>query len=285
MSKWLEQFNSNYKGISNEAKELQEFMKEKTGYKYIPWATMERLTYQQDPEALFEQVRASDGGFVHTSESTIIGYQADNKGLVSETRANNLIHMVIVKLTFLGKTITEPYPIQDAAKGKGMISPKAIDGNLVNKALQRAKARVVSRNTGLALTLYENGDLQFEDEEVEVVEDTPKVTIPKRKAKVTEITETKVKITPESEAKAKELFKVDVEDEADLPFGYTKEVTDLAEEIRNEPKYIKGVQALNTSVLRKYKVPLKIDDTLEDVLSKIDKLEVFAKALKQASGV
>ena len=57
---WLEQFKLNYDGKSDEAKSLEDFLKET--YKnatYVPWATMERLVYMQDPDAEFEVIRAS----------------------------------------------------------------------------------------------------------------------------------------------------------------------------------------------------------------------------------
>jgi hypothetical protein len=56
----------------------------------------------------------------------------------------------------------EDYPIQD----KSYQAPKFVDSNDVNKSIQRAKAKVASRGTGLALKLYEGNDLQFDAPEV-----------------------------------------------------------------------------------------------------------------------
>ena len=52
----------------------------------------------------------------------------------------------------------EYYPIQDNAYN----APKVIDANMFNKAVQRAKAKLISRITGLGFSLYEKGDLQFD---------------------------------------------------------------------------------------------------------------------------
>ena len=37
---------------------------------------------------------------------------------------------------------------------------------MINKSIQRAKAKAISTITGLAFSLYESGDLQFEDDDV-----------------------------------------------------------------------------------------------------------------------
>lgn len=161
---WLEQYTANYNGTSAEAKSLEPYLKTTyKGAKYIPWATMERLTYMQDPDADFTIIPSSDDTFVHTSVAHLTTSQEKVSGTtVEKTDISNAVfaHFVMVSLTFLGKTFTEVYPIQDTAQG----APKAYDQNLVNRALQRAKAKIASRATGLALRLYESLDLQFEGE-------------------------------------------------------------------------------------------------------------------------
>ena len=52
---WKEVFLENYSGKSEIAKEVEPFIKENyKGNSYIPWATMERLTYMCDEYAIFE---------------------------------------------------------------------------------------------------------------------------------------------------------------------------------------------------------------------------------------
>ena len=54
---WLDQYKENYNGKSAEAKEIASYLKETyKGDKYVPWATMERLTYMQDPNAEFKTI-------------------------------------------------------------------------------------------------------------------------------------------------------------------------------------------------------------------------------------
>lgn len=155
---WLEQFIANYEGKSSGARELQPYMKENyKGNAYIPWATMERLTYMQDPDAVFVTYTDTDGTPLFSRNMTLDITTKDQT-----THSEFYTHFVRVGVTFLGKTIVEDYPVQD----KAYDAPKVVDSNLVNKAIQRAKAKVASRVTGLALKLYESKDLQFDEPEV-----------------------------------------------------------------------------------------------------------------------
>lgn len=165
MDKWLETYKANYNGQTPEAKELQEFIK--TNYKgnsYVPWATMERLIYMQDPEASFYMVAADENGkILHDYVIDVNTYQETQSPkdghIITKVTNSAHVHFVVVSITFLGKMLVEHYPVQDSAYG----APKVVDQNMVNKALQRAKAKVASRASGLALRLYESKDLQFED--------------------------------------------------------------------------------------------------------------------------
>ena len=167
---WLKTFNENYNGASPEAKEIEPFLKENyKGNTYIPWATIERLVYQQDADAEFLIIKNANGGIVHTDTQENRQRNIQKDEVVSETSASMYSHMVIVALNFLGKTFIETYPIQD----KDYTSLKIYDQNSVNKALQRAKAKVASRATGLGYKLYEGHDLQFD---APVVETKPDLT-------------------------------------------------------------------------------------------------------------
>ena len=177
---YLEVFNDNYSGRSEQAKELEKALKKrdtgKTKVSYIPWATMIRMATQQDPEFILIKELSPDGSFVHYhGRKTETGYPMDDP-----------VYFVKVTATFMGKTMSEEYPVQDFSfepvsfKGRAHIASSgktvqiAMDANIVNKALQRATAKVLSELTGLGLSLYESGDLQFEDDTEKGVTPTTK---------------------------------------------------------------------------------------------------------------
>ena len=157
---WKDVFLENYNGRSEVAKEVEPFIKENyKGNSYIPWATMERLTYMCDEDATFENIKNANGGLVHT-DMVVIHQQNIQKGeIVSETESQMFSHVVRVKLTFMGKVFIEEFPIQE----QDYSAARVFNQNLVNKALQRAKAKVASRATGIGLKLYEGKDLQFDE--------------------------------------------------------------------------------------------------------------------------
>lgn len=215
-------FEANYNGDTPQAKELEQYIKKNyNGSTYIPWATMERMVYQQDPSAEFR----------------IEGLKTNHKALKTNdgekiTEVEFFVHMVEISLTFLGKVFTEMYPVQDNKYN----APKIIDANLVNKALQRAKAKVASRATGLGLKLYEGHDLQFED-------DAPE---PKKFAK------------PEP-PQAIKVNKVDYEGLAELII---------------DPKYSKGLAKLNPKIKEKYDFEFGLGgDNIEQTVSKLKALD------------
>lgn len=164
MSKdWLKQFIDNYEGRSPEGNDLQNYTKPSArGGVYIPWAVIERMARMQDPDLELEVIKTDDGGLVHTDTFTLTTAMANKvTGGVDEIDSMVVSHSVEIFARFLDKTIVDYYPIQDT----GTYAPvKAYDQNLVNKSIQRAKARALSRITGLGLKLYESKDLQFEDD-------------------------------------------------------------------------------------------------------------------------
>ena len=258
---WLEQFTQNYHGKSEQARELEQFLKKNyQGSSYIPWATMERMVYQQDAEATFRIRPAmnefSDGTIVWTSTTDIKTLQktADKE---METLSQSITHFIFLELTFLGKTFEEIYPIQDNKYG----APKVIDQNMVNKAIQRAKAKIASRATGLGLTLYETGDLQFEEEET-----TPVVKKPAPEPQKA-MTSTP---PPQKTVEVKQ----------------STELTAFVGELKDNPDYDIGLQKINGAIIKKYGFSLSREDVeLEDKLAKIDNLAVFIRTLKVQSGI
>lgn len=178
---YLKTFTENYRGASPEGKELVSFLQKRDSGKakvdYIPWAVLVRMAKMQDVDFELEKVRNEDGTFL---------FYNGREG------KDDACYFVKVRATFLGKTMVEEYPVQDfnfeavcfngrtMTLASGRTKEIKMDANIINKALQRATAKVISEVTGLGLSLYENGDLQFE-------EDTPAVTVttaaPKTKAK------------------------------------------------------------------------------------------------------
>ena len=157
---WKEVFLENYNGKSDIAKEVEPFIKDNyKGNSYIPWATMERLTYMCDENATFENIKNENGGLVHTDIVDMHQQNIQNGTVVSDTTSQMFSHMVKVKLTFMEKEFIEEYPIQD----QDYSAARIFNQNLVNKALQRAKAKVAARATGIGLKLYEGKDLQFDE--------------------------------------------------------------------------------------------------------------------------
>lgn len=157
---WKEVFLENYSGKSDIAKEVEPFIKDNyKGNAYIPWATMERLTYMCDENAVFENIKNENGGLVHTDVIEMHQQNIQKGEVVSDTTSQMFSHMVKVKVTFMGKEFIEEYPIQD----QDYSAARVFNQNLVNRALQRAKAKVASRATGIGFKLYEGKDLQFDE--------------------------------------------------------------------------------------------------------------------------
>lgn len=261
LKKWQEQWQLNYKGDSPESRELQDFMKSNyKDHKYIPWATMVRLMYAQDPNSSIDVVE-TDGDIVNSKVShisTIISGE--------ETVATVMSHNIKLEATFLGKTMREVYPVQDNSYG----APKVIDSNMVNKAIQRAKARLISTITGLAFTLYENGDLQFEEDSAPVKSKEEKVTVTKNPVKKTPVK----KEAPKKEAVEKEL------ETKELPEAHAE----LYKYIKETPKIEVALQVLNTAFINKFGFAILPDDSDEDLANKILKMqkpETSLRAMKK----
>jgi len=259
---WLEVFKQNYNGTSLEAKEIEGYLKSNyKGNKYIPWATMERLTYMQDPWAEFEKVKTGDGSLVFSRYDRVVTMTENvdgDKTKRTETHANVIAHFVRVRLTFFGKTFEEDYPVQD----NKYEAVRIFDSNLINKALQRALAKVASRATGLGLKLYENGDLQFEDTQ-SVLDMKTQAPTETKKIITTTTPEAKQETTASFKDYASEILASPKEYEAALNFfnptvtksmGYEINVTDSATEINNKISSMKSPDTF-MNALRKRAFP------------------------------
>lgn len=311
--KWLKQFIENYNGKSAEAKEVADFVEENyKGNNYIPWATMERLTYMQDPDAKFETLETENGSMVF-SDTLLNENKVVQKGeVVSETVATMMSHFVKVKLTFMGKTFIEEYPIQD----QDYSALKVFNQNAVNKALKRALAKVASRATGIGLRLYENKDLQFDAPEEDKKPEIKKTTKTTKTTKPTEsnvttssavISNNGIVVTEnntteqvpsqvthtEEELKqdtpVQEVVTQDTKIEENAPKSYDKSVLELCSLIRNtdKEKMTKILQNLNVPILKQHGFTLNLedsDDVLCEKISHFTNVVVFTKAITNMIG-
>lgn len=302
---WKEVFLANYNGESEEAKAIEPFLKHTyKGDVYIPWAVMERLVYMCDENAVFTNILNAKGGLVHSD--VVINHQSNtqNGTIVSETEAPMYAHFVKVSLEFMGKIFIEDYPIQD----QDYSAARVFNQNLVNKALQRAKAKLGARGTGLGLKLYEGFDLQFEskEEDKKPVLDEPKKEENNKKSvksstKVAKVEEKPAKVELTDEQKAQNIVDggeteaylngertfttQDVKVEtAPAQVSVTPGVAEVVKLIKetDAEKMNKVLQIVNVSVMKKYSFALSQEDSVEELskkLSQFPNIEQFKKTL------
>lgn len=310
---WKEVFTENYNGTSDIAKEIEPFVKENyKGNTYIPWATMERITYMCDEDATFENLKNEKGGLVHT-DMCVMHQQNIQKGeVVSETESQMFSHMVRVKLTFMGKVFIEEYPIQD----QDYTAARVFNQNLVNKALQRAKAKVASRATGIGLKLYEGKDLQFDELPQETKPHLPVENVPVEEKKspkttknaqnsektVQKVEEKPVETQPVVETVTIKSDKLGIpETEVNVipaqpvitqPVG-NDSVSEAVYLIKNTDvaKMNLALQRVNVALMKKHKIALSTEASEEDLRNILSNKTIFSnpeqflKTLKTLLGV
>ena len=282
--KWLKQYKENYEGKSAEAKEVAEYIKPTyNGAMYIPWATMERLTYMQDPNAEFKTI-LNDGSFdgntlVHTDSFRNENLVENKDGIVSHTDALVVSHFVKVSCTFLGKTFIEEYPIQE----QDYSAAKIYNQNLVNKALKRALAKVASRATGIGIKLYENKDLQFDE-----IKEEKKPEIKKAVKKTEKVEEPVVEEPVVEEPVVVEELPTN-QTGKETTNTYPKEIIELCTLIKTEKKkkMTKVLQNLNVPILKQHGFTLNLEDSDNDLCEKLSHFQdakVFTKAITNMLG-
>ena len=286
---WIDVFTENYLGNSDVSKEIEPFLKDNyKGNVYLPWATMERITYQLDPYARFTNIANRDGGLVH-SDVMLLEQSSTTGDKTVTSSAPMMSHMVKVVLEFMGKVFIEDYPIQDTDYS----AAKIFNQNLVNRALQRAKAKVASRATGVGLKLYEGQDLQFDSkaepiatttltkEEVARVAETQKATTKTVTPKTAPVAP---KVELNDEQKAQNIAdggdtKAIIEGEKtletqDVPVAEASaSVMKIVNLIKkgDEVKVNSVMQRVNVSLIKKYHFGLSRTDSEADLINKIAK--------------
>lgn len=316
---WKEVFTENYNGTSDIAKELEPFIKDNyKGNSYIPWATMERVTYMCDEDAVFENIKNEKGGLVHTDVVEMHQQNIQKGEIVSETISQMFSHMVKVKLTFMGKVFIEEYPIQE----QDYSAARVFNQNLVNRALQRAKAKVASRATGIGFKLYEGKDLQFD----EIPQDTkPQLPVENieneqlnvKKSQKTAKNDNKIEKTVQKVEEKPENAQSNVEtpvatiksDKLGIPETKVNVIpaqpVETQETTQDDPvseavylikntevdKMNLALQRVNVALMKKHKIALSTEDTddrLREILSNktiFSNPEQFLKTLKTLLGV
>ena len=287
---WKEVFTENYLGKSDLAKEVEPFLKDNyKGNAYIPWATMERLTYMCDEDAVFENIKNANGGLVHTDVMEMHQQNIQKGEVVSETTSQMFSHMVKVKLVFMGKEFIEEYPIQE----QDYSAAKVFNQNLVNRALQRAKAKVASRATGIGYKLYEGKDLQFDEVPQETkpqlpVENAEKAPVEEKKSPKTE------KNAQNSEKTVQKVEEKPVETQptvetVDKPVDKVEEVKPQPVETKNDPiseavnlikttevdKMNLALQRVNVSLMKKHKIALSTEASEEELKTILSNKAIF----------
>ena len=307
---WKEVFLANYNSESEEAKMIEPFLKSTyKGDVYIPWATMERLVYMCDENAEFVNICNENGGLVHTDMVFQRQLNRNKDGIVSETEAPMFAHFVKVALTFMGKTFVEDYPIQD----QDYSAAKVFNQNLVNRALQRAKAKLGARATGLGLRLYEGFDLQFDSKEDEKpalpvetktevkVEEKPKKVEMTEEQKVANIVDGGVTEAYLSGERTFTTQDVPVENptiSTEIPVEASVEVAknptnpailEIVNFIKttDTERIMAVLQRVNTSIVKKYKFALSPNDSETELIEKLSQFpnpEQFKKTLLNLLG-
>ena len=283
---WKEVFLENYSGKSEIAKEVEPFIKENyKGNSYIPWATMERLTYMCDEDAEFENIKNEQGGLVHTDK--LINYQKQiQKGeIIAETEASMFSHFVKVKLTFMNKIFIEEYPIQE----QDYSAARVYNQNLVNKALQRAKAKVAARATGIGLKLYEGKDLQFDEVPQETKPEIPVVENAQKTEKTVQKTVEKPKNAQKTEKTVQKVEKVEekpqetvqksepVKEVATQPATQNDAVSEAIDLIKNTEvdKMNLALQRVNVALMKKHRVALSTEASEEELRNILENKQIF----------
>jgi Txe/YoeB family toxin of Txe-Axe toxin-antitoxin module len=287
---WKEVFLENYSGKSEIAKEVEPFIKENyKGNSYIPWATMERLTYMCDENAVFENIKNEQGGLVHTDKVEMHQQNIQKGEVVSETTSQMFSHMVKVKLVFMGKEFIEEYPIQD----QDYTAARVYNQNLVNKALQRAKAKVAARATGIGLKLYEGKDLQFDEVPQETKPEIPVVENAQNSEKIVQKDVEKPKNAQKTEKIVKKVEKV--EEKPQEIVQKPEPVKEVATQVETQPvtqndavseaidlikntevdKMNLALQRVNVALMKKHRVALSTEASKEELRSILENKTIF----------
>lgn len=173
---WKEKWMANYRG-EGDCQELETFLKEldygsRKGVTYLPWAVVDRIFKMQDgvTETIFfpKTVEVENGeegtkniqigNTIVEVDSVHIRDEIDNNGIVTPKYMNS--YFIRIKAEWEGQVHVERYPLLSST-GQALAFWTQID---LNKAVQRGKVKAIAIVSGIGYKLFEDGDLQFEDE-------------------------------------------------------------------------------------------------------------------------
>lgn len=191
MDNWKQLWLKNYRG-EEDTKDLADFVKKlnygnRNNVSYLPWATVERIFRLQG--GTIEILKVNDT--IVEADRIHVKDQVEDNGIVVPIYSSS--YFVNIKVEWNGQTHIEKYPLQDST-GRPLSNWTQ---NEVNKSLQRGKVKAIAVISGIGFKLFEDGDLQFEEDEVKTVK-TKKAEVVKPKPSVTEHPEP-LSIEPETE--------------------------------------------------------------------------------------
>ena len=261
-----ELFLSNYYGETSAAKWAEGFIN-KGAHKgeFIPWTVMATAMKLLDWNSKVEVIENDTGGYVfrdtvdmqtHFKDSSVLDENTGEVG-AKETTTSQLKYAfyVKVKLTYFGEESTHEYAVLDTAHRP----VNYIDSQMVNKAIQRNKARAISLITGIGLTLWTREAVVEELEDTDVGEAKKPAVVSKPKL-------TKPKVDPKTteESVITQLAKALIENTTDPDF-LIKHKSSL--------EFIKETYGVDYSD--------KNIETLSEALSKVSGIDGFAKIILQ----
>lgn len=232
---WKQLWLKNYRGEDDTA-ELASFLKKlnygnRNGISYLPWATVERIFKLQDGKV--ETVLHKEN--IVEADNIFVREETDSNGVVSRTFAHSFF--VNVRVEWQGQTYTERYPLQDSS-GRPLTLWTQND---INKSLQRAKVKAIAIVSGIGFKLFEDGDLQFSENEGNDDLFETKKTEPKP------VVKTEVKPQPKVEQP-----KVEVKPKVEKPkdIQVPTESAENREEMENaiKKKFLSGTEATTTRI-------------------------------------
>jgi len=156
---WKELWLKNYRGEGDTA-DLDKFLKKlnygsRMDISYLPWAVVDRIFKLQDGEV--EILRHEDGSIVEV-DRTHIKDEAEEGGVFIPRYMNSYFINIVAR--WQGRTHTERYPLQDS-NGRPL---SVWTQNELHKVTQRGRVKAIAAVSGIGYKLFEDGDLQFEDD-------------------------------------------------------------------------------------------------------------------------
>lgn len=233
---WKEKWMANYRG-EGDCQELETFLKEldygsRKGVTYLPWAVVDRIFKMQGgvTETIFfpKTIEVSDGeegtktiqvsNTIVEVDSVHMRDEVDSNGIVTPKYMNS--YFVRIKAEWEGQVHVERYPLLNST-GQALSFWTQTD---LNKAVQRGKVKAIAIVSGIGYKLFEDGDLQFEDDDKTTKKPVEEGEELKKPKKVEKFEKAEPKVTKETK---KEEPKPSVMDDL--------------EELKEEPKILSGL--------------------------------------------